>query len=240
MSSKSMTVVTGLQGTVNSTIISLGNGNLLIVDTLANDADAEELYTKAQAMGEAVCVINTHEHGDHLAGNKLFTCPIITSAPAREAMVRMADSGFPVRLPSIDFSDRMNIYLGERVETKLFGGHCPGASVVYLPERKLLFAGDLVFNGRMPYMGQADFDTWIAALTELASWDVEQVVPGHGPVGGKGILDAQRDWLEQFTAEVKALRLVGARQDEVRDRLLQRYEVPDRWHEMLERAIKLV
>ncbi len=240
MESKQITVYSGAQGVVNSTIVPLLNEKLLIVDTLASEADAEELRLKAEALGEVTCVINTHEHGDHLAGNKLFACPIISSAPAREAMVRMAESGVPVRLPDVDFSDRMSMYLGERIELRLFGGHCPGATVVHFPERKLLFTGDLVFNGRMPYMGQADFDTWIAALKELATWDVVQVVPGHGPVGGKEILDSQRQWLEQFMAEVRALRLIGGSAEEIFERLLPKYEVPDRWHDMLRRAILLV
>jgi len=133
----------------------------------------------------------------------------------------------------------MSIHLGERIDLRLFGGHCPGASVIYFPERKLLFTGDLVFNGRMPYMGQADFATWTSALSELSTWDVEQVVPGHGPVGGKNILDIQREWLEQFVADVNALNLIGEDEDGIYQRLLQKHQVPNRWQEMLRRAIQL-
>ena len=45
--------------------------------------------------------------------------------------------------------------------------HTPEDLVVYLPSERVLFAGDLVFRGRIPFVGQADSRQWIAALDPL-------------------------------------------------------------------------
>jgi glyoxylase-like metal-dependent hydrolase (beta-lactamase superfamily II) len=61
--------------------------------------------------------------------------------------------------------------------------------VVYLPQQKVLFAGDLVFRNRIPFVGQADSRHWIEAMQSLLKFDTRWVVPGHGPISD----DPQRD-----------------------------------------------
>jgi glyoxylase-like metal-dependent hydrolase (beta-lactamase superfamily II) len=69
--------------------------------------------------------------------------------------------------------------------------------VVWLPQRRVLFAGDLVFRGRIPFVGQADSAHWIQALDTLLGFDAQLVVPGHGPVSGsvRADLELTRDYL---------------------------------------------
>ena len=52
--------------------------------------------------------------------------------------------------------------------------------VVVLPQRRCLIAGDIVFRGRIPFVGEADSGRWIEALDRLLSADVDVIVPGHG------------------------------------------------------------
>lgn len=222
--------------TVNSTVVVMGEG-VLVVDTSVDEETAREVYTEATKQGEVRYVINTHEHWDHLAGNKFFSCPIISTAAAREQM--LAAPGKP-KLPTLVFSQQVDLYLGEQVTLKHFGGHSPGSAVVYFPERKLLFTGDLVFANRMPYMGQANFSKWLAALAELESWDVEVVVPGHGPQGGSELLAEQRRWLENFIGDVMRWNGEGASSGEMLQRVLSQHEVPERWQPMVEKAIELI
>jgi glyoxylase-like metal-dependent hydrolase (beta-lactamase superfamily II) len=61
----------------------------------------------------------------------------------------------------------------------------------------VLFAGDLVFRSRIPYVGQADSRHWIVALERLLSFDAGVVVPGHGPLSQQARQDMQltRDYL---------------------------------------------
>lgn len=181
-------------------------------------------------------VVNTHEHADHLAGNDLFSCPIISSTKAREGMLK---SSVPA-LPTLAFTHELELFLSEPVLFKHFGGHSPGSSVVYFPQRRLLFTGDLVFAGRVPFMGQAEFRCWLAALTELEGWDVDTVVPGHGPQGGKELLVGQRQWLEKYVQDVLSWTSQGLSAQGMLNRVLSQYDVVERWYPMITRSLELI
>lgn len=227
-----------LGDTVNSSIVTFDTGEVIVIDSSVTEEQGLQVKEEAEKRGTIAYLINTHEHGDHLAGNKFFTCPKISSALARESILRMANLD-PATVPTMTFTDKMTLYIGEPIELVHMGGHCPGVAVIYFPERKLLFTGDLVFNGRMPYMGVADFPVWIAALQELETWDVDQVVPGHGPVGGKEVLTQQRLWLESFRKQVKEWAAQGLSTEQMFTEALSKYAPPERWHTMIARAIDL-
>jgi len=222
---------------VNASVVRTTQG-VLVIDTASTPDGASEVLAEAKRQGQVRFVINTHEHADHLAGNALFGCPVVSSRQAREEMVNNASLA-SAALPIITFENRMDLHLGETVELTHFGGHCPGASVVFFPERKLLFVGDLVFNGRVPYMGMAEFATWIDALSALETWDALVVVPGHGPVGGREILTSQRQWLQAFVGEVRDWSARGLSQADIFAQLLRQHTVIERWHPMLRSAVAL-
>jgi len=75
--------------------------------------------------------------------------------------------------------------------------HTPEDLVVYVPERGALFAGDLVFRGRIPFVGQADSRQWIASLARLIEFRPLIMIPGHGPVSREPLADLEmtRDYL---------------------------------------------
>jgi glyoxylase-like metal-dependent hydrolase (beta-lactamase superfamily II) len=75
--------------------------------------------------------------------------------------------------------------------------HTPEDVVIYLPQEKVLFAGDLVFRNRLPYVGQADSGHWIRSLDTLLGFDATVVVPGHGPASTQARQDMEltRDYL---------------------------------------------
>jgi glyoxylase-like metal-dependent hydrolase (beta-lactamase superfamily II) len=60
--------------------------------------------------------------------------------------------------------------------------HTPEDLVVWFPQHKLLFSGDLLFRGRIPFVGQANSSQWIEALDLMARLPARWVVPGHGPL----------------------------------------------------------
>jgi glyoxylase-like metal-dependent hydrolase (beta-lactamase superfamily II) len=75
--------------------------------------------------------------------------------------------------------------------------HTPEDLAVYLPAEKVLFAGDLVFRSRIPFVGQADSRHWIVALDRLLAFDTKVIVPGHGPISSEAAKDMRltRDYL---------------------------------------------
>jgi cyclase len=104
-------------------------------------------------------------------------------------------------LPTIVFDDRLIVHVGgTAVELIHVGGHCADLTVAYVPSRRVLFASDDVVNGKEAYVGDGDLVTWIDALRRLRERPVELVVPGHGPVGGPELLEAQIQQLEGLLA----------------------------------------
>jgi glyoxylase-like metal-dependent hydrolase (beta-lactamase superfamily II) len=69
------------------------------------------------------------------------------------------------------------------------GAHSPEDVMVYVVEERLLFAGDLLFAGRVPFVGNADSKGWLKAMDKMIALKPAVVVPGHGPASR----DVERD-----------------------------------------------
>ena len=86
--------------------------------------------------------------------------------------------------PNLTFEDSLTLWLGEReVQLRwLGGGHTLGDAVVWLPQERVMFAGDLVEARAAPYMGDASVEAWsTGTLDALAALDATALVPGRGP-----------------------------------------------------------
>ncbi|MGI9160262.1 MAG: MBL fold metallo-hydrolase [Saprospiraceae bacterium] len=81
-------------------------------------------------------------------------------------------------------------------------GSCHSGSdlVMYLPKRKILFAGDIAFNEFHPYLGDGNVDDWRTALRQLQKLDIRLVTPGHGEVGGKAMLARLITYMDDLEA----------------------------------------
>jgi cyclase len=73
--------------------------------------------------------------------------------------------------------------------------HTPGDVVVHVPEHRVVFTGDILFNQCTPIGWEGTFDSWIAGLARLEALDPEVVVPGHGPLGRVEDLRHMREYL---------------------------------------------
>jgi glyoxylase-like metal-dependent hydrolase (beta-lactamase superfamily II) len=119
--------------------------------------------------------------------------------------------------PDVAFSDALTLVLGGRVvEVRwLGGGHTQGDAVVWLPEERVLFAGDLVEARAAPYMGDALVDAWHTGTLDLVeSLGAETLVPGRGPAlrgeeVGRAIAET-RDYLATIWTTVRDARSRGA------------------------------
>jgi glyoxylase-like metal-dependent hydrolase (beta-lactamase superfamily II) len=69
------------------------------------------------------------------------------------------------------------------------GAHSPEDLMMYVEEDRLLFAGDLIFAGRVPYVGNADSAGWLKAMDKMIALRPAVVIPGHGPASR----DVERD-----------------------------------------------
>lgn len=114
-------------------------------------------------------------------------------------------------VPSLHVEERLTLLRGTRtIEVRHFPGHTRGDLVVYLPAEKVLIAGDLV--DALPFAGHGYPEDWIEALDEILSWEIETVIPGHGPVlRGTAHVRLLRDLL------ATAVREVGERAESEQD-----------------------
>ncbi len=102
-----------------------------------------------------------------------------------------------IKLPDQVFESHLQGELGGvNYELVHLGGHTPDCSIVWLPEEKILYASDLVFQGRYPYIFDADIPLWIEALDHLLEFDAKAVIPGHGVICGATEIRTIRSYLQ--------------------------------------------
>jgi cyclase len=92
---------------------------------------------------------------------------------------------------------------GREVDLLYLGpGHTDGDVVLYLPEEKVAFLGDLFFGEALPNVEDAHMLDWIKTLREAAKLDAKSFIPGHGQVGGKSDVEDFIAYLEDLKAMV--------------------------------------
>jgi len=152
-------------------------------------------------------LLNTHFHGDHTHGNVFFPTATIVAhertrqellaAPPLEAygaFFEAPDWGAVRRVaPFLTYTDSITIHAGDlRCEVRYVGqpAHTGADSIVWIPERRVLFAGDLVFHGGTPFVLMGSVAGTIAVSEDLKRLGAEIVVPGHGDPCGP-------EWFDQ-------------------------------------------
>jgi glyoxylase-like metal-dependent hydrolase (beta-lactamase superfamily II) len=110
--------------------------------------------------------------------------------------------GLEIRLPTQCFQDRRDLVVGGvEIQVVHLDAHTPGSIVVWTPQTRTLWAGDLIFEGRYPFIGDADIPEWISLLTRLpngcrlSAFGAETVVPGHGRLCTEATMTALGDYL---------------------------------------------
>lgn len=183
-------------------------------------------------------VVNTHANGDHCYGNQLVKhAEIIASEatahemaevpPAMLAALNAADGeigdlfrhffgafefdGIEVTPPTRTFSGRYECEVGGRaVELVEVGpAHTRGDTLVFVPDAKTVYTGDILFIGGTPIVWAGPLTNWIAACDLICSSDIDVVVPGHGPVTDKAGVVAVRDYLSFVQNEATARHASG-------------------------------
>ncbi len=191
----------------------VGKQAVTAVDTTSTEARALALRDSLRKITDkpTTVLINTHSHGDHTYGNFIFApqtaiiahelCreEVIAGGPARKSFfVPMVEFGdCPLTPPFVTFQDRMNVYVDDMKVELIFVGpaHTTNDIIAWIPERKLLFSGDIIFNGGTPFALMGSVGGWLDALALIDSLGVETIVPGHGAVCGPSKVNEVRDYL---------------------------------------------
>jgi cyclase len=120
----------------------------------------------------------------------------------------------------IVFTGDLTLHLGDHTfELIHTPGHTPGQIAVHVPEERVVFTGDTIFNDCQTWLMTSDVQQWIEALDRISQLDFDHVVPGHGEVTDKAYLAVQRAVLMEWEAAVAAAVAKGWTRDETIERV---------------------
>ncbi|MCK2241337.1 MULTISPECIES: MBL fold metallo-hydrolase [unclassified Crossiella] len=197
---------------LNNAGLIASKGHAVLIDTAATQARARRLRAQTELIvpGGPDLLVNTHFHGDHVFGNTEFT-PKATVIAHEQTRADSAEAGLALcglwpgvewgelelTLPDVTFQDRLRLHVGElTVELELVGpAHTAGDVIAWVPQRRVLFAGDVVWSGVTPYVLMGSIEGSLRALDRMRALDPAVVVSGHGPVAGPEVLDATEAYL---------------------------------------------
>ncbi|NTV94445.1 MAG: MBL fold metallo-hydrolase [Thiobacillus sp.] len=201
---------------------------VVVIDSLGSPSLAEAMLKQIRAVTAAPIryALVTHYHADHYYGLQVFKDAgaeiwaheaahgVIGSDPARLRFEQRKE----VLAPWIaDASQRFyepDRWLAGDTDFQLGGvhfriryvgpAHSPEDLVVYVQEDGVLYAGDLVFKSRVPFVGDADSRAWLVALDKLIAFAPKVMVPGHGGASDTPMADLTltRDYLNFLRAEM--------------------------------------
>ena len=212
---------TGNRNFISNAGFFVTDDGVVVVDALGSPALAQELLREIHRVTPQALryVVVTHYHADHIYGLQTLAqagAKVIGHASAREylnsdtAQRRLEASRIDLA-PWIDANTRLvpadqwldtqetRFRLGSMdfVVDHVGPAHTAEDVVVFVPQLGVLFAGDLFFQGRIPFVGQADSRLWIQALNRLMKYQPKIVIPGHGPASTNPMVDITmtRDYL---------------------------------------------
>jgi len=251
----------------NAGIVDIGD-RTVVFDTFISPDAAKNLLKAAKQLTshEAICVVSSHYHNDHIRGNQVFSpdVDVISTTRTREGIIqnepkeiqwereniprgiidaqlklaaeknpkRRRELAFLIvyyraiieshpqlktRLPNITFeSPKLVIHGTQRtVELLSFVGHTASDLVLYLPEEKIAFMGDLLFINIHPYMPSGFPECWKESVGMVKALGIQAVIPGHGPVGRSADLSVMTQYIQSLENIVAKMMKSGKSLEEV-------------------------
>lgn len=196
------------QGFMSNAGVVVTEQGVVVVDALGTPSLGHLLLTKIRAVTDkpVVKVVVTHYHADHIYGLQVFKdqgAEIIAplgvkdylASPAaegrlkqrREALFPWVDENARLVEPDVYVAQKMRFQLGglDFEITPLGSTHSEGDLMLNVVQSGVTFAGDLIFEGRIPFVAGAKPKYWIESLTNMDTTRLKAIVPGHGPVSTK-------------------------------------------------------
>jgi cyclase len=206
---------------LNNTGFIAGRDGVLAIDACFTEQRTRRLLEaiRLAAPGRSIrTLVNTHHHGDHTFGNHLFLpdatiigqhgCrgTILAEGLAAHRLFPDVDWGeIVVAPPSVTFAERLDLWVDDMKVELIFVGpaHTTNDIVAWLPARKVLFSGDVLFNGGTPFALAGSVGGWLEALDRLRALGPETIVAGHGPITGPKVIEDVAAYLQFVLAAAR-------------------------------------
>ena len=219
----------------------------VIIDTPMLPEEAADLRSQLRQMSplDIAYIIYTHQHFDHVMGSAFLSRRTIAyqgaisgirqleTNLAREITLFFPDlyqerkemfDHLEIVLPQITFSHELRLHMGDRTLELIFvGGHSSASIVIYVPEDRVLFAGDNIVNGIRPVTANCRFGSWIDMLRRVQEMKPDTIVPGHGEICGLEVAQKLRTYFETMRDRVRSLVTAGVSKEEA----IRRVDVTD-------------
>ena len=188
-----------------------------------------------------IAVIQTDYDQARVVGTYLFKVPLVAhdntwdrmKLYSSEKMLNQInelieqDTGqtnWQARMPDITFKERLILYKGDtEIHVMHGGGHSAATSLVYLPQERIIFSGDLVFSRQHPSMAQAETKQWLSALNQLRKIPAETIVPGHGEMCSTEDTHSLSDYIRDMRATVRKSFQAGRSKSETSSALIPEF-----------------
>jgi glyoxylase-like metal-dependent hydrolase (beta-lactamase superfamily II) len=190
------------EGDPNTGIV-IGDDAVMVIDAQATPVMAQDVIRRIRSVTDKPIeyVVLTHYHAVRVLGASGYRPRhIIASRDTYDLIVERGEADmkseierFPrlfravesvpgLTWPTVVFDKRLTLWLGKlRLEIMQLGrGHTKGDTVVWLPDDRVLFSGDLVEFGATPYTGDAYLTDWPATLDAVEALNPAKLVPGRG------------------------------------------------------------
>ena len=208
--------------------IVIGKDVILVVDTLVSAKEGKRLLKDIRAISDKPIkyVVNTHYHLDHTFGNAEFYslgADIISHVNCADAMKKNAADtlanadaygltpedmeGTKLVYPNLTFTDKMGFDLGGLKVELIYHApsHSKGSIIVYIPDERVIFAGDILFTDYHPYMADGDISGWQEMLDSIMAINAEKIIPGHGPLSTNNDLEDMKAYIVAFDKKATEL-----------------------------------
>lgn len=230
-----------LEGAGGNIGVSAGEDGILIVDDQFAPL-AEKIRTALNEInpGKLKFILNTHWHGDHTGGNKVFglEAPVIAHTNVRSRLITGAKRGDRTIPPApkeawpvITFDQSLSVHFnGEEIKVIHYPqGHTDGDAVVFFTKSNVVHMGDDFFSGRFPFVDLASGGTVqglirnVEEILKKLPPDVK-LIPGHGPLSNLEDLKLYHRMLTETVAHVRKQMQEGKPLEAI-----QKGGLPDEW-----------
>ena len=202
----------------------IGDNGVLIIDAKSDKQSVDQVIKGVRQITDKPIkyLVSTHSDGDHISGNRYFpaTVTFVAHENCRKEYFHPRRNGTPSEwekpelrpfVPSITFSDKMDIYLGsKKVELQFFGvGHTTGDIAVYFPEEKTAFLGDQIFLTRPQlihtYKGGNSLEYVKTVTKMLQTLKSEKFCSGHSEMTDRQSIRNHLDQMQKRNKKIKTL-----------------------------------
>jgi cyclase len=202
----------------------IGDDAVLVIDATGGPIHAKNFIAAIRKVTDKPFrhLVNTHHHTDHVGGNQFFMPVEVVAHPyLREEVLKAAATTSPlwtkrdgfadgteerkVVPPTTTFEGKVTYHYGKTIVEliSMVPSHTWGDTVVYLPQHKIMWVGDIGFFYVVPFAQNAHVTKWLETIDKINAMDIATIVPGHGPTGGKKELAEMGEYFRVLMREAK-------------------------------------